>query len=262
MEATKDYTGERFGKLVVLQRTRQSGQAKWWKRWECVCDCGKKFSLPESAILRSKTPSCGCARRTAESIVGERYEMLKVVRVVVGDGRRKTLLECICDCGNVKLTEASKLTSGDLKSCGCWKSVHPNRVVDLAGRRYGSLTVVKRDGWNRWFCLCDCGKLKSIASSNVKRRKSCGCVRLSKSQSKLVGRKINYVRIVELGGYDQKGQTFLWRCRCFCGRVFLTRTTSLLGNKAIESCGCLQHTKLAFYRSLEVQRGLNKISNI
>lgn len=59
------------------------------------------------------------------------------------------------------------------------------RLIDLTGRRYGRLTVVKRanrrgDGQKpRWTCLCDCGNFTEAYGNNLERLlvTSCGCYR-------------------------------------------------------------------------------------
>lgn len=55
-------------------------------------------------------------------------------------------------------------------------------LVDLAGNRFGSLTVVSRSqntkrGNARWVCVCDCGsKITTLSRSLIQgRTKTCGC---------------------------------------------------------------------------------------
>ena len=55
--------------------------------------------------------------------------------------------------------------------------------IDLTGNRYGRLTVLQEDGKTnhgdlRWLCKCDCGNIKTITGSKLKRgwTKSCGCI--------------------------------------------------------------------------------------
>ena len=56
-----DLTNQRFGRLVVIERT-EIGNAKRPK-WLCKCDCGS-YKVVSSAHLRhGDTRSCGCLRR-------------------------------------------------------------------------------------------------------------------------------------------------------------------------------------------------------
>lgn len=64
MGAFKDLTGQRFGKLVVIERAEDyvspSGQPKI--RWLCQCDCGNKTKVLRECLLSGTTKSCGCLR--------------------------------------------------------------------------------------------------------------------------------------------------------------------------------------------------------
>lgn len=64
---------------------------------------------------------------------------------------------------------------------------HP--LIDLTGRRFGRLTVVRRAGTYyppaiegqqpTWECLCDCGNTKIVRRSGLTsgQTRSCGCLR-------------------------------------------------------------------------------------
>lgn len=56
-----DFTGQRFGKLVVLRRGPNAGHHP---RWECECDCGNRSLVTSDAIREGRSRSCGCAVRT------------------------------------------------------------------------------------------------------------------------------------------------------------------------------------------------------
>lgn len=58
MTATKDLTGQRFGRLVVQAKTdkRQSGSIMWL----CRCDCGNETIINGANLRKGLTVSCGC----------------------------------------------------------------------------------------------------------------------------------------------------------------------------------------------------------
>lgn len=54
----KDYTGERFGKLVAMERKRENKHTYYL----CKCDCGKEKWIFSGSLTNNKTKSCGCER--------------------------------------------------------------------------------------------------------------------------------------------------------------------------------------------------------
>ena len=58
MPKLKDLTEQRFGKLVVLERTNNMGKQT---AWLCKCDCGKEKSVPSWNLVSGQTKSCGCS---------------------------------------------------------------------------------------------------------------------------------------------------------------------------------------------------------
>lgn len=58
------------------------------------------------------------------------------------------------------------------------------RLINLAGQRFGKLTVIERNGTNNngsatWLCHCDCGNTKTVSGRELVKgdTKSCGCAR-------------------------------------------------------------------------------------
>lgn len=58
----KDLTGQKFGKILVLERINEYGKAIY----KCKCDCGKIFTVEGQYLTRSKEPyrSCGCNNKS------------------------------------------------------------------------------------------------------------------------------------------------------------------------------------------------------
>lgn len=97
-------------------------------------------------------------------------------------GKQVVYWACECECGNKCEVAASQLRKGITKSCGCLD--HP----DLTGKRFGKLTVIElgnpyipRNGKpkRRWICLCDCGNITQVCTSDLNsgHTTSCGCVK-------------------------------------------------------------------------------------
>lgn len=181
----KDLIGERFGRLVVLQRDfEKQGKSPYWL---CQCDCGNIKSV-SSAKLRNGTQSCGCLQKEKTSIknvidlTGKIFNKLTVIERDLSKTGGQAFWKCQCECGNIISVGGYELRNGQ-KSCGCLqKEQKPNNFQDLTGQVFGKLTVIKQDinfkERTHWLCKCDCGNIKSINASSLKRglTKSCGCI--------------------------------------------------------------------------------------
>ena len=64
MGRKRDLTGQRFGRLVVVEDTNQFKYKQNSRIWKCLCDCGNEVLLPEINFIykSSGTKSCGCIR--------------------------------------------------------------------------------------------------------------------------------------------------------------------------------------------------------
>jgi len=128
-------------------------------------------------------------------LTGKKYGRYTVV-CRIGTRNHSPLWECTCSCGKVCQVTSNNLRSGNCTSCGCyikeWMSVC--KTIDLTGKRFGKLLVIKKDIAHsglqgvRWVCQCDCGTIKSILSTNLRRSlrgtKSCGCILTESNQSR------------------------------------------------------------------------------
>lgn len=57
----KDITGQRFGRLIVIQRSERKSCREWL--WECVCDCGNVIETAGSRLRNATSRSCGCLQK-------------------------------------------------------------------------------------------------------------------------------------------------------------------------------------------------------
>lgn len=124
----KDLTGQRFGKLTIIERGPNALPAS--ARWICRCDCGSPTKLIYGTALRfGLTRSCGCNRVAAGhkrivDITGQKFGRLTVLSQAGSNDEGKALWTCVCDCGNTVTVIGKALRSRTTKSCGCWKRQH------------------------------------------------------------------------------------------------------------------------------------------
>jgi len=59
-----DLTGQRFGRLVVLERAAYLPfYVNNHARWKCQCDCGAITFVASNSLIHGNSKSCGCSRR-------------------------------------------------------------------------------------------------------------------------------------------------------------------------------------------------------
>ena len=118
-----------------------------------------------------------------KDITGMRFGRLTVLKRDGYMRDRHVAWLCQCDCGNIIRVGTNSLTSGNTKSCGCYRidKISGHKMVNIEGNRYGRLVVVSyygyENGLDRWKCKCDCGNetivpRHALESGNTT---SCGC---------------------------------------------------------------------------------------
>lgn len=95
----KDYTGERFGRLVALSRADDyiSPSGTRHVQWLCRCDCGNETVVDVCQLVGGKTKSCGCLHK----------EKLETGNVVHG-GRKDRLYKVYANMKNRCYNKNSK----------------------------------------------------------------------------------------------------------------------------------------------------------
>jgi hypothetical protein len=77
----KDLTGQRFGKLVVLERNLEYENLRTDKQtyWNCICDCGSKTVVTGGKLVFGHTQSCGCVSSFGELKIKEIFNNLGIL---------------------------------------------------------------------------------------------------------------------------------------------------------------------------------------
>lgn len=57
MSAFKDLSGNKYGRLTVIERSHGDGKHTYWK---CHCECGNQIIVCGDSLKRGATRSCGC----------------------------------------------------------------------------------------------------------------------------------------------------------------------------------------------------------
>ena len=105
-----DLTGQRFGRLVVVERAENVGKNA---AWICKCDCGKQVVSAGFDLVRGKAKSCGCLKR--EKAFSDH---------IVHGGRRTRLYNIWTDmkarCLNPEIKQYKDYGGRDITVCTEW----------------------------------------------------------------------------------------------------------------------------------------------
>lgn len=197
-----DMTGERYGRLTVLERdySRPKGKAYWY----CKCDCGNITSVSRGNLKNGSVQSCGCLARESRSkrslidLTGQKFGRLTVLyrdETKPKGHQCKVYWVCRCDCGNTKSISSDKLRSGETQSCGCLQKERAKEAnfQDISGKQFGFLVPLyplEKRKWGKivWHCKClNCGGETDVIHSYLTNgdTKSCGCIRRSYGEEKI-----------------------------------------------------------------------------
>lgn len=124
-------------------------------------------------------------------------------------------------------------------------------LIDLTGQQFGYLTVLKRSDLKRseayWTCQCQCGAIKDISSTALRRGAtvSCGCFNKKNAQrlgisnkNDLVGQQFGRLTVIEDTNKRTLYRSVIWKCQCQCGNFIEVAANNLVSGNTT-SCGCL-----------------------
>ena len=95
-------------------------------------------------------------------------------------------------------------------------------LIDLTGKRFGRLVVIRQDGYRggkiAWLCKCDCGNEKTISSGSLTNgySTSCGCFRKEYMKQKatkhlMTGSPLYYTyNNMKRRCYDERNDHYKW----------------------------------------------------
>lgn len=74
-----DITGQRFGRLVAIERSQNVARTNAPSRpaWLCACDCGTRKVVSKACLISGLAKSCGCIRREVVSAKNTSHGMSK-----------------------------------------------------------------------------------------------------------------------------------------------------------------------------------------
>lgn len=223
-----DLTGQKFGRLTVIERD----VSRKGTYWICKCDCGTITSVASQKLRNGHTKSCGCLVRETMSRIGKEGKGISrkakdMVGFVSGrltvierapnrigpNGQVYAMWKCRCECGNEVIVWGAYLRNYHTQSCGCLVKEKAKSIGDAnntgkydveVGQRFGKLTAVRSIDNKNWLFRCDCGSEVIINKRNVVKgfTISCGCVKSKGEELVSSILKDNHVLFVKQHSFD------------------------------------------------------------
>lgn len=177
MTKIRDLTGQRFGRLTVIQFVKIQNRKAWFL---CKCDCGNEVTTAGVYLTgkKSRTRSCGCLLKEAEINNGRtvgRNNLLgyiKTIKKPAGESSRNHLFYLYkykADKRNIEfklsIEEFAKLTKGNCYYCGA----EPSQIKEQKSTAYiynGIDRVDNTKGYVLDNCV-PCCKMCNYAKSNM-----------------------------------------------------------------------------------------------
>lgn len=126
-----DLLGKKFGDLTVVGKSKKRNKRGGY--WTCVCKCGCTCEATASDLVTGKKTSCGCQNVTNYAymdITGKKFHRLTALYRVGDkvDRSGSVVWHCRCDCGNEVDFSYNDLMYSNIKSCGCQKKEHDQKL--------------------------------------------------------------------------------------------------------------------------------------
>lgn len=130
--------------------------------------------------------------------------------------------------------------------------------IDMMNKRFGRLTVIGEggrapDGSIKWICQCECGNIKEIVGTSLRKGvvKSCGCLQKEtakitiqnnrKINDSLVGQHFGKLVVLQDSGQRTQQRRIIYECQCECGNKAFISSACLISGDTM-SCGCLRQS--------------------
>jgi hypothetical protein len=122
-----DLTGQRFEKLLVIERSTPISRGPVF--WKCICDCGVSKFINSANLRNGSTKSCGCIRKVASSLRAKTHGKY-------GSPEYESWQSMRTRCNNSKATNYHGYGGRGIKCCKRW-DLFENFLSDMGNRPKG-----------------------------------------------------------------------------------------------------------------------------
>ena len=132
-----DETGNRYGRLTVLQRAEDYMSPKGFvtPMWLCMCDCGNQTTVNVNSLRKGVTISCGCyqkeqvSNRSVNKYVGKTFHYITVLEKTLEHQKGKdSYWKCKCNLCNEEFVIPTNRLKTQI-SCGCLKDSYGVTII-------------------------------------------------------------------------------------------------------------------------------------
>lgn len=182
-----DLAGETFGDLMVLWKAenQQRSGGVWWM---CQCTCGNRYEAPATLLVTGKRTHCGGKAHEKNyaytDITGQRFHRLEALRPLKQRSAKGSVLwRCRCDCGKEVDVAYNSLMYSKIKSCGCQKKEHDQKLGTFLNHVAGT-------------------SVEALKSKKIPANNTTGCKGVYFIRGKYVAKIVFQKKAYYLGAYD------------------------------------------------------------
>lgn len=136
VRCTIDLTGQRFGRLTVVERAGTNADGK--ATWRCKCECGAEKVLPGRDMRNGRIRSCLCLRK---EMLSERTR----THGDTGTTEYNSWASMIQRCTNEASENFADYGGRGIKVCDRWRSSFADFLADMGKKPSPGLTIERID---------------------------------------------------------------------------------------------------------------------
>lgn len=142
-----DLSGKTFGDLKVLHQIENPGKHSG-AMWICKCSCGAEYKCLSTLLINGRRTHCiGSVHKNFAyvDITNQKFKSLTALYPLRERSKKGSIVwHCRCDCGNEVDIPYNELVYSNIKSCGCLKKAHDQKLKSFLVHIDGtSLDMIK-----------------------------------------------------------------------------------------------------------------------